>query len=109
MLDKSLGIKEKEIIIKYLAKSYRVSKKRESIYQIQGNLREKSGIYNEDKTVIHLIEGTIAECSQNTQLIIMNEYFKNKEYDWYLEYFSRSSFYRLKRVAIEEFIDCLNI
>lgn len=109
MLDKSLGVKEKEIIIKYLAKSYKISKKRESIYQFQGNLREKDGIYNEDKTVIHLIDSTIEECTRNTQLIIMNEYFKNKEYDWYLGYFSRSSFYRLKRLAIEEFIDCLNI
>ncbi|MEG0177443.1 MG284/MPN403 family protein [Anaerorhabdus sp.] len=108
MLDKKLSYKDKSVLVTYLAKSYINSVRRVEIMQFKG-ISEKDTQYLGEISSINLINAVIEQCSSTSQIILRNEYFGKRETKWFLEYFSKSNFYRLRKVAIEEFIDCLNI
>lgn len=108
MLSKELQFEDKKLILEKLSECYLKSSRRVQIYKFQG-INEESAQYKGDLTVLQMIEISLEACSKNTQMIIKNEYFTYKQHDWYLDYYSKSSFYRLKKLAIIEFIDCLNI
>lgn len=63
-------------------------------------------VANKDKYTrfVYAVDAAMKALAKPHQLIIFNEYF-NKDYNfWWLSYYSRSSFYRIKRLALEEFI-----
>ncbi len=109
MIDKNLRLKDKEKIILYMMKNYRRAKRQIEVEEMKGIIAEQSSGYKEKKILIHLVESSLKECSLDTQRILENEYFKRTVKMWYLEYYSKSTFYRLKHRAIEEFIDCLSL
>lgn len=108
MVSKKLKFEEKRLILQKISECYLKSSRRIEIYEYQG-IREESEQYQADCAVRQMIQIALNACSENTQIIIENEYLKSKQHEWYLNYYSRSNFYRLKKQAIHEFIDCLNI
>ncbi len=53
------------------------------------------------------IEYAISQLDVDSRLIIFNDFMaKNKGY-WYLDYYSMSTYYRLRTIAINKFLDCL--
>lgn len=107
-MSKQLQFEDKKIILQKLSECYLKSHRRIEIYKYQG-VCEESTQYQADCALLQMIQITLDACSEHTKMIIKNEYFNLKKHEWYLEYYSRSSFYRLKKQAIIEFIDCLNI
>ena len=52
----------------------------------------------------------INKLSQESKNIIINEFVLERENDWWMEYYSRSTYYRLKTRAMEEalfYFNCL--
>lgn len=101
---------DKKTVMKYIGSVYcRCCRRLESI-EIGGNADRSHEAYHDDLELIHLIDSTLQACEKNTRCIIRHDFLSaNNEKDWYQEFYSRSSYYRLRRMAIDEFIRCLNI
>lgn len=65
---------------------------------------------DELKQIIEYYHMIIDKLSQDSQTIIINEFIEKRERDWWIEYYSRSTYYRLKTRAMEEalfYFNCL--
>lgn len=108
-MEKSMKLKDKERAVLSLVKGYRRAQRSLEIRDIKGEIQENEVFYNDDKVLVHLVESSLKKCSEDSQRIIENEYFTEAAHDWYLSFYSKSTFYRLKHRAIEEFVNCLNL
>ncbi len=70
--------------------------------------RDKNDMTTCDQQFLNLIERTLKCCSETTNWIIRFDFLEKQANDWYLNYFAKSSYYRLKRRAIYEFLNCLD-
>lgn len=109
MIDRSLTDTGKEKIVRYIGDIYQRSRKRMDIYTFQNCIRENQKTYNCDQGLVHLIDRTLADCTADTRCIIRRHYLEKNDPDWFLNYFARSTFYRLRKLAVQEFIRCLDI
>ncbi len=101
---KHLTNREKEIILKQLVSCYNQSKKRSSFCNI---IKNNDRRIEHDVRYVQYIDAMIDYCTPESQKILKNEYFEPVVKVWSNEYYSRSTWYRLKKKAVEEFIDCL--
>ena len=54
------------------------------------------------------INYALKQLDEDTYRIIYNEYILNKPPRWYTEYYSPSTYYRLKKAGLEKFLNCLH-
>lgn len=108
MFDEKLTFEQKEQIVRYLMKCYRKSSNRAQRYEILECVRENYEIYRNDRTTCMLVDEAVQELSKDEQLIIRNDYMHPIEEKWYLEYWSRSTYQRLKGIAVDKFLRCLH-
>ena len=108
MIDENLSFQQKEQIVRYLMKCYRKSSNRIHRYEICDSVRENFEIYRYDKTTCMLVDDALQELTQDERKIIRYDYMHPKEGQWYLEYFSRSTYHRLKVQAVDKFLRCLH-
>lgn len=73
--------------------------------------RLNSRIENKDelKSLISSFEIIIKALTPDSQVIITNEFIDQKEDDWWVDYYSRATYYRLKTRALEEVLFYVNI
>lgn len=129
---KALTFKEKQDVLRQVFSLYRRSKLRlkcleESSYYPQvryGVVREKHVRYNKSvidklneqidsidelKEIILTFECIVDTLSSESRTMIFNEFIDQNDKNWWLEYYSRSSYYRAKTRAMEEFLFYLNV
>lgn len=92
--------KDKENILKYIFKNYPLIK---DFY-----LKEMVIDYGTRPDLNTLINRSLRRISKESRRIITKEYVEGADEDWWYEYYSRSSYYRLKNKALDEFINQLN-
>ncbi|NLC96416.1 MAG: hypothetical protein GX675_02470 [Erysipelotrichaceae bacterium] len=105
----NLSYQELEKIVRHIGNTYRKSVLRRQISANLLQVNEESSSYKSDNDFIITIECYLNECSRDTKCIIENEFLKKKEPLWYLDYFTKSTYYRLKKKAIIEFINCMDL
>ena len=128
----TLTFKQKQAVVKSLFKQYhraklrlyclenmnyypqvitRVIKETKNQYKKSMAERLNSGIEDKDelKSLISSFEMIIKALSHDSQLIIVNEYVEQKENEWWVDYYSRATYYRLKTRALEEFLFYVNV
>ncbi len=69
-------------------------------------LRASQGEKNEGKRFILKVNFALSCMEKKKAMILWKEYFFQVERFWWMRYYTRSSFYRLRKKAIEEFL-CL--
>ena len=94
-------------ILSYLGRSYRISKRRIAIISENNKVEENHRVYDDDNQYVRIIDNALKACSNNTQIIIKHDYLYEAEPYWYRKYYARSSYYRYKRKAVEEFLNHL--
>lgn len=94
-------------LVEFIGNAYMASRKRIDIYEFSG-VHNDPGYLN-DIAYVHSIERTLQDCSNDTKQIITRDFLQRSETGWYKNFYSSSSYYRLKRRAVEEFMHCLNI
>lgn len=109
MIIKDKTYEEMKGIMKYIGKIYKRAKKRVDVLHFNNCIEENWPVYDNDTQLIHLIDRTLLDCSNDTKNIIRHDYLQLSNPHWYESYYSRSSYYRLKKKAIEEFLGSLNI
>jgi hypothetical protein len=55
-----------------------------------------------------LMRNALSQLNDEQKKIIMKEFMERNSPNWYLEYYSRSSFYRHKHQSMDTFIRCLH-
>ena len=94
-MNKLLKNREQEGIIRYLTQCYRKSSQRLKLHR-------------------HLMKERKLEASEEAlpemyREIIVREFLDESADGWFYNYYTKSTFYRLRQRAIHEFIDCLNV
>lgn len=107
MFDENLTMEQKEQIVRYLMKCYRKADNRIRRYEELNCVAENIEDYRSDKTTCMLVDDAVRELNSSQQLIIRNEYMHPLDCKWYTEYFSRSTYQRLKIQAVDKFLRCL--
>ncbi|MCB6706977.1 hypothetical protein LI094_10575 [[Clostridium] saccharogumia] len=64
---------------------------------------------DELKSLISSFKIIIKALSPDSQIIITNEFVDQKEDDWWVDFYSRATYYRLKTRALEEVLFYVNI
>lgn len=100
---------EEERMMEYLGRVYRRSRRRMDISRSIGEEAERSRAYISDRDYVYLIDRTMMDCSPDTRHVIMNDFLKKTNSKWYLGFFSRSYYYRIRRIAVREFLHCLQV
>lgn len=95
----------------YPSIDYLTVKEQKTYYQgVEKQLDNYIESKDELKQIIKTFHIVIKKLSQDSQMIIVNEFVLQKEKEWWIEYFSRSTYYRLKTRAMEEalfYFNCL--
>lgn len=97
--------KENEQFLSYIGRKYRECA---TIECYRGNeLRERSSI--EDKVeFMFYVESILKMMPQDYALIIRNDFLKKRNEKWWQAYFTKSTYYRKKNRAVDEFVSCVN-
>lgn len=97
---KNYTFQELIILVTYHFKYYRTYLKKQHFYQMNPIPLECAYAYS--------IQSSIQQLSQDERRILMSEYIECVEKNWWMDYFSKTSYYRIKRRALSRFIDCLH-
>jgi hypothetical protein len=91
-----------ELIIlgRYHFKYYRSYLKKKNFNQLKSITLECAYAYS--------IQSSIEQLTHDERRILMSEYIDCVEKNWWMEYFSKTSYYRIKRRALSRFIHCLH-
>ncbi len=103
-IDKKEEHKAQESKMKFIGNAYRNSQQMIEIARICRYDTNTNDFYQEQISYMTLIEKILGYCSDNTQLIIRNEYLENHKKNWYLEFFKSNHYYILRRKAVDEFM-----
>lgn len=99
--------KDNEAIVKHLAKIYK--KLKQQCYDVNNLMMSEA--YNEELAeafeFVETIDAVLASMNEEEALILRFDYFENRIPKWYMNYFTRSTYYRIKTRAIDEFVRCV--
>ena len=100
------GFKKKRFEIETLSRSYIESKRiiRESEENV---INPGFGKLDRCLRIVRHIENVVDCLEENDQFIIRKEVIEGKRGNWYLEYYSSTSYYRLRDKAYDNFLRCL--
>lgn len=101
-MSEKYNLQDDEKAVAFIGKCYREAGYRIEISEIEGKDTEKS---MQDRQLRLCIDQVLKECSNKTRWYIRNEYLVPKEPNWYLDYCSRNTYYRMKKKSIKEFMD----
>ena len=68
-------------------------------------IHEKTEIDNKMRFMLY-IETILKTMPSDYALILRNDFFKKREEKWWQAYFTKSTYYRKKSQAIDEFVSC---
>lgn len=97
---KNYTFKELIILVTYHCKYYRTYLKKQHFYRLDTIPLECAYAYS--------IQSIFEQLTHDERRILMSEYIDCVEKNWWMEYFSKTSYYRIKRRALSRFIDCLH-
>ena len=114
-MEKKLTLKQKDYIVRKIYKTYQKAQL-DILYLTQHynyypqvdmfKVKDSSTVYHGDEKMVQQIE---RKQSHETYDFIEHEYINYYESSWWMTFYSRASYYRLKHRALDEFMDCISI
>ena len=98
-----LSYEEETNILLYLTSIYRKAKVVTDLYEKEGKRALDTDAYRHQVQMIELIDRTLMECTPKYRFIIQHAFIEREPNDWFMPYYSRSSYYRQKKEAVHEF------
>ncbi|HCK87366.1 MAG TPA: hypothetical protein DHW39_01000 [Erysipelotrichaceae bacterium] len=99
----------KQMMLKYVGRIYRESQRKAELALKGDCVREVSPRDQASINLVRYIDRALRDCSGDTQLIIRREYLEISSPTWWQEKYAKSTFYRLKKEAVQEFMHCLDL
>lgn len=98
---------EKEIIVRYVMKCYRSSKQNVEYLEQCDLIREKMEEYRIERKTCLLVERALNEMDVQLRDFLLSELKEKKKVDLNNVNCSRSSYYRTRVLAVDDFLRCL--
>ena len=98
---------EKETIVRYVMKCYRASKQNVEYLEECDLVQEKIDEYRTEKKTCLLVERALNEMDVSLRDFFLNELLEKKKVDLVNAKCSRSSYYRIRTLAVDDFLRCL--
>lgn len=99
--------KQKKNIADLIGTNYRTCMRKIDSARMGGHVVWTDDDYRDCEEYVRTIERVLQDCSCETRFIIRNGILQIPEPGWYEEVYSKNTFYRLRKKAIEEFLNCL--
>ena len=109
MVMKKMCYEDQCKIMEMIGREYKASCVKANMKKLHGSIYDNQRRYDNALEYIDYVDAALRMCDLNTRHIIMHEYLLPSDEKWYLVYYSKSTFYRLKRIALEEFLRCLDL
>ncbi|MEI7668393.1 MAG: hypothetical protein WCI62_05325 [Erysipelotrichaceae bacterium] len=61
-----------------------------------------------EKSYIYYVRVVLEELSIDERRILVRDFIETSDRNWWMDYYSKSTYYRLKNEAIKHFLDCLH-
>ena len=87
---------------------YKKQKSKTDFYLNHLEVSEAQTVKPLEKVYVYCIEQSLQELSEDERLILTKENLENTSKNWWMEYFSKSTYYRIKYKAMDRFIHCLH-
>jgi len=100
----SRTFQEKSKLVKYL-----LGKRSSILFHKKMMVSEDSGIYLGERKLLDCLNYALDSCCAEHRLILEKDFISNDSKNWWNEYYSKSTYYRLKHRAMDEFLHCLEI
>ena len=95
--------KEKDQLLRY------IFNKRNQLLMYEKHICEKEYIEDsKEHLFLRWVQFALNSCSKESRFILEKEYICHERKDWWYVYYSRSTYYRFKQRAMDEFLDCLH-
>lgn len=106
MMINKYSFQQKQALIRHLASLYQkqcvvLSYKNHKI------LKENSEEYQGAFHFINFIDGTLELLIKEHKEILVNDYFQQEDKGWWQQYYSKTTYYRIKTNAMNDFLHCL--
>ena len=98
---------EKEKVVHYLMRCYRQAKMNIEYLEECNLVKEKMEDYRTEKKTCLLIQQTLMEMDRELRKIIEGEFLEKRAVKEMMEKHSRSNYYRLRNLAVDDFLRCL--
>ncbi|MBP3891502.1 MAG: hypothetical protein J6D29_04945 [Solobacterium sp.] len=95
------------LIVKKVVEVYRLSTQKVEYYVYANCVRENQQEYEDGRNYVKKIDQVLENCKPNTQKIIRKDFLEMNDRWWYRVHYGKSQYYRLRKEAVLEFVDCL--
>lgn len=95
-----------ENIMLYLAEMYKDKKER---IESKKESSKKNYLLDSDEEYVRFIDFMVSFMPLEFERIIKNDYLEKRKVKWWLEFYTKSTYYRRKREAVKLFVDCLSL
>lgn len=103
-----MSVKDNGILVKYLADMYQgvdLNVIEESLCYVEES-KERNKLWEAIEFVRYMDE-ILRSLPDDYEFILRNDYFRIREKKWYLKYYTKSTYYRLKAEALDAFVRCV--
>jgi len=94
---------EEKAILIYLSEMYCKAQTLMSLYESSENVHQNAVKLGQQAALVNLFDLILRNCTPETRFIIIHTYIRKDGNDWYIPYYSESTYYRLRKNAVHEF------
>jgi hypothetical protein len=102
----SYNYKEKEVLVDFHCRSYHQVKRRLQIQDLVGDMREALPVYA--LAYVLTIDDVLHSLDEDSYRIINHDFLHPTRKNWWMEYYAKTTYYRLKARSMDAFLRCLH-
>ncbi len=69
--------------------------------------RDPIGISDGERTLCSLLDQYVNSLSTEAKVVITNDFIAGKPHNWWTDFYSKSTYYRIKKAAMDELLNNL--
>lgn len=100
------NFKEMEILVKFHCRSYHQLKRSIQVQGLVGEIKEESTVYA--LAYILTIDDVLHSLDADAYRIIAHDFLESSPKNWWMEFYAKTTYYRLKGRSMQAFLNCLH-
>lgn len=98
--------KEKETLVRFHCHAYNQVKRSIQVKELIGEIHEESMGY--DLAYVLTIDDVLHSLDQDAYRIIAHDFLEPAQKNWWMDYYAKTTYYRLKGRSMDAFLRCLH-
>jgi len=105
-MKKTYNFREKETLVSFHCRSYHQVKRRIQVQNMVAEVRESIPVYA--LAYVLTIDDVLASLDEESYRIIAHDFLHPAQKNWWMEYYAKTTYYRLKARSMDAFLRCLH-